>query len=327
MLPSERPVGPAPKEKAMPTVPPPDAARKFRWHAAPPRPAPVEYPESDGKPMAETDIHRRVIIDVATMLSTRYRGREDMFVGGDLMMYYEEGAANLYVSPDIFVAFGPPREPPRRVWKTWEEGKLADFVLEVTSKGTRRKDEEKRRLFQRLGVAEYWQHDPTGEYMPAILKGQRLNAARTYEAIPLIAKPDGMLHGESKVLSLSTSASRKAACAFSTRPRTRFSPRTRRKTTFLRRRTTFSRSKPAKSRNSSAVWRPAKESLTESDSPMDRAPTTRHRHAQVDGQRILFACREDQNPARKLMASKLTLVLMFPGRTNSFGCWRNSNSR
>ncbi len=202
MLPSEHPVGPAPKEKAMPTVPPPDAASKLRWHAAPPRPAPVEYPESDGKPMAETDIHRRVIIDVATMLSTRYRGREDMFVGGDLMMYYEEGAPNLSVSPDIFVAFGPPSEPSRRVWKTWEEGKLADFVLEVTSKGTRRKDEEKRRLFQRLGVVEYWQHDPTGEYMPAILKGQRLNAARTYEAIPLIAKPDGMLHGESKVLSL-----------------------------------------------------------------------------------------------------------------------------
>ena len=186
----------------MPTVPPPDAARRFRWHAAPPRTASVEYPESDGKPMAETDIHRRVIIDVATMLSTRYRGREDMFVGGDLMMYYEEGAPNLSVSPDIFVAFGPPREPSRRVWKTWEEGKLADFVLEVTSKGTRRKDEEKRRLFERLGVAEYWQHDPTGEYMPAILKGQRLNAARTYEPIPFTAKPDGTLCGESKVLSL-----------------------------------------------------------------------------------------------------------------------------
>ena len=186
----------------MPTVPPPDAASKLRWHAAPPRPAPVEYPESDGKPMAETDIHRRVIIDVATMLSTRYRGREDMFVGGDLMMYYEEGAPNLSVSPDIFVAFGPPSEPSRRVWKTWEEGKLADFVLEVTSKGTRRKDEEKRRLFERLGVAEYWQHDPTGEYMPAILKGQRLNAAGAYEPVPLTTKPDGTLSGESKVLSV-----------------------------------------------------------------------------------------------------------------------------
>ncbi|MYB36517.1 MAG: Uma2 family endonuclease [Gammaproteobacteria bacterium] len=202
MLPSGHPVGPAPKEKAMPTAPPPDAASKLRWHAAPPRPAPVEYPESDGKPMAETDIHRRVIIDVATMLSTRYRGREDMFVGGDLMMYYEEGAPNLSVSPDIFVAFGPPREPSRRVWKTWEEGKLADFLLEVTSKGTRRKDEEKRRLFERLGVAEYWQHDPTGEYMPAILKGQRLNAAGTYEPIPFTTKPDGTLSGESRVLSL-----------------------------------------------------------------------------------------------------------------------------
>ncbi len=186
----------------MPTAPSQPSASKLRRPAAPPRPAPVEYPESDGKPMAETDIHRRVIFDVGNMLTSRYRGREDTFVGGDLMMYYVEGAPNVSVSPDIFVAFGPPREPPRRVWKTWEEGKLADFVLEVTSKGTRRKDEEKRRLFERLGVAEYWQHDPTGEYMPAILKGQRLNAAGAYETIPLVAKPDGTLRGESKVLAL-----------------------------------------------------------------------------------------------------------------------------
>ena len=186
----------------MPTAPSQPSASKLRRPAAPPRPAPVEYPESDGKPMAETDIHRRVIFDIANMLTSRYRGREDMFVGGDLMMYYVEGAPHLSVSPDIFVAFGPPREPSRRVWKTWEEGKLADFVLEVTSKGTRRKDEEKRRLFERLGVAEYWQHDPTGEYMPAILKGQRLNAAGAYEAIPLVTKPDGTLRGESKVLAL-----------------------------------------------------------------------------------------------------------------------------
>ena len=186
----------------MPTAPSQPSASKLRRPAAPPRPAPVEYPESDGKPMAETDIHRRVIFDAGNMLTSRYRGREDTFVGGDLMMYYVEGAPNVSVSPDIFVAFGPPREPPRRVWKTWEEGKLADFVLEVTSKGTHRKDEEKRRLFERLGVAEYWQHDPTGEYMPAILKGQRLNAAGAYETIPLVAKPDGTLRGESKVLAL-----------------------------------------------------------------------------------------------------------------------------
>ena len=185
----------------MPTAHP-QPAHKLRWPVAPTRPEPVEYPESDGKPMAETGIHWHVIIDIANMLSSRYRDRDDMFVGGDLMMHYVEDAPNLSVSPDIFVAFGPPREPSRRVWKTWEEGKLADFVLEVTSKGTRRQDEEKRRLFQRLGVAEYWQHDPTGEYMPAILKGQRLNAADTYEPIPLVTKPDGTFYGESKVLAL-----------------------------------------------------------------------------------------------------------------------------
>ena len=177
-------------------------AHKLRRSGAPARPGAVEYPESDGNPMAETGIHWRVILDVSTALLSRYRDRDDVYVGGDMMMYYVEGATNLSISPDVFVAFGPSREPLRRVWKTWEEGKLADFVLEVTSKGTRRKDEEKRRLFERLGVTEYWQHDPTGEYKPAILKGQRLNAAGTYEPIPFVTKPDGTLFGESRVLGL-----------------------------------------------------------------------------------------------------------------------------
>ena len=56
--------------------------------------------------------------------------------------------------------------------------------------------------------------------------------------------------------------------------------------------------------------------------PYDQAPTRR-----LTVSAPSFACRKDQNPARKLMASRLTLVLMFPGRTKSFGCSRNSNSR
>ena len=183
----------------MPTASSRPRARELRWPAARSRPVPVEYPESDGELMAETGIHWRVIIDIANMLSSRYRGCEDMFLGGDLMMYYVEGAPNLYVSPDIFVAFGPPREPSRRVWKTWEEGKLADFVLEITSRGES-EEQELRALYERLAVPEYWHHDPLPE--SNVLKGYRLNASGTYEPIPLATKSDGTLYGESKVLAL-----------------------------------------------------------------------------------------------------------------------------
>ena len=162
----------------------------------------VVYPESDGEPMAQTDIHYRAIVDAWSALRTRYADRDDVYVGGDMFVYYVKGNKDVRFSPDVFVAFGPSREPPRRVWKTWEEGKFADFVLEVASKSTHGEDEvPKRRLFQRLGVAEYWQHDPTGDYIDP-LKGHRLNASGTYERIPLTTTPDGMPGGESKVLGL-----------------------------------------------------------------------------------------------------------------------------
>ena len=165
-------------------------------------PALVEYPESDGKPMAESIIHLRVAIDVITPLQDRYRGRLDAFVGGNLMMYYEEGNPRRSVSPDLFVTLGVPSEPPRPTWKVWEEGKLADFVLEVTSKTTRGNDEgPKKRLYQRLEVSEYWQFDPTGDYLDPKLKGQRLRPDGQYAPIALEEFEEG-LRGHSAVLGL-----------------------------------------------------------------------------------------------------------------------------
>lgn len=165
-------------------------------------PVPVEYPESDGKPMAESIIHLRVAIDVITPLQDRYRGRLDAFVGGNLMMYYEEGNPRRSVSPDVFVTLGVPSEPPRPIWKVWEEGKLADFVLEVTSKTTQGNDEgPKKRLYQRLKVSEYWQFDPTGDYLDPKLKGQRLEPDGQYAPIALEEFEKGLL-GHSAVLGL-----------------------------------------------------------------------------------------------------------------------------
>ena len=173
--------------------------------AKPPRrqlPTPVEYPESDGKPMSETPIHWHATVDFAHPLLDRYAARPDAYVGSDMLMYYEEGNPRKAVSPDVFVAFGPSREPQRRTWLVWEEGKAADFVLEVTSNSTRRKDEGfKADLYEQLGVTEYWQFDPTGDYLLPTLKGRRLNPHGTYEAIGLEPR-DGGLVGWSAVLGL-----------------------------------------------------------------------------------------------------------------------------
>ena len=186
----------------MPTAPQPLRARKSGWPAAPPRPAPVvDYPDRGVEAM--THEHWEAEVDCTLSLRSRYAQRDDVYVGSELTMYWLEGNNERWVQPDVFVAFGPSRDPKREIWKSWEEGKFADFILEVASRGTHRRDlTEKHAIYESLGVTEYWQHDPTGKYLPPRLLCHRLNKAGAYEPVPLATRPDGMRHGESKVLSL-----------------------------------------------------------------------------------------------------------------------------
>src|SRR5690349_12348010 len=73
----------------------------------------VIYPESDGKPMGETELHIDELIRLLQILRRRYRDDPLVYVGGDLIMYYEEGNARAQVVPDVFVAKGA-RKLPRR---------------------------------------------------------------------------------------------------------------------------------------------------------------------------------------------------------------------
>ncbi len=161
-------------------------------------PVPIEYPTSDGNPMAETKRHFIATVDVWQRLERYYRNRSDVFVGADQLLYYVEGDPRKSVAPDIYVVLGAPKLPPRDTWQVWrEDGRTPDFILEVTSKKTRRMDEgRKRRLYQKLGVVEYWQYDPTGDYLNPVLKGQRLRGGR-YRPIAGTAERDGSLRFQS----------------------------------------------------------------------------------------------------------------------------------
>jgi Uma2 family endonuclease len=138
----------------------------------PGRAKPVHYPERDGKPMGETEVHAAEIMRLILTLRDHYAGREDVYVWGDLLLYYEEGNPRAVVVPDVFVALGASREPQRRIYKLWEEGVPPTFVIEVTSPSTRRIDlGRKRDLYARLGVAEYVLYDPLDEYLSPPLQG------------------------------------------------------------------------------------------------------------------------------------------------------------
>ena len=166
-----------------------------------PSPAAVEYPDSDGKPMAENDAQRAAIMYGIGALEIWFADRADVYVSGDLLIYYVEGDPRKSVAPDVFVVFGA-EDRERRTYKLWEEPKGPDFVMEVASESTWADDlKRKRDLYARLGVKEYWQYDPNWEYLPFQLGGWRLSEAG-YVQQPAVRSLDGTLILRSAVLGL-----------------------------------------------------------------------------------------------------------------------------
>ena len=157
-----------------------------------PEPVPervVEYPSSDGKPVAETPLHYARLTDVAAMLKHRYGHRPDVYAGANMLFYDTEGNSRRHLSPDVFVAFGVGNHD-RDVYKLWEERPPA-FILEITSKSTRGRDEgTKRHRYAQWGVAEYFLYDPRAEYLDPPLRGLSL-AGRRYRRMPERALPNG----------------------------------------------------------------------------------------------------------------------------------------
>ena len=168
--------------------------------------AAVDYPSSDGRPMADNDWQRAAILYALGALQEHYAHRPDVYVSGDLLIYYEEGNPRASVAPDVFVVFGA-KSHKRPVYKLWEEPKAPDFVLEVASPNTWRDDEgPKGELYARLGVREYWQYDPTGDLLAVRLRGRRLGAGG-YRPQAVERARDGTLALRSETLGLELLAS------------------------------------------------------------------------------------------------------------------------
>jgi Uma2 family endonuclease len=137
---------------------------------------PEEYlPESDGRPMAETDLHRDQMVDLLDALKEYFRDAPMVYVSGNIFVYYlDEDNVRQSVSPDILVVAGVEKRE-RRVYKVDEEGKAPDFVIELTSTNTKLEDlNTKRMIYANLGVREYFLFDPYGEAIRPALRGLRL---------------------------------------------------------------------------------------------------------------------------------------------------------
>jgi Uma2 family endonuclease len=120
-------------------------------------PPAVDYPESDGQPMAETDLHRDEMFALIDMLRDHVGRGPDArdYVSGNLFVYYEPGNPAAVFAPDVFVVRGVGGRQ-RRIYKLWEERVAPEVVFEVSSRKTWLEDHgNKRILCSRLGVAEY----------------------------------------------------------------------------------------------------------------------------------------------------------------------------
>jgi Uma2 family endonuclease len=144
----------------------------------------VHYPESDGKPMGETEIHIREIIYLLQALAEHLREELEVYVGADMLLYFVEGNPRQFVVPDVFVTLGVPRGQ-RRIYKLWEEGRPPTLIVEVTSDSTRNEDvSRKKSLYESLGVEEYFLYDPLQDYLRPALQGFRLVDGR-YQPLPV----------------------------------------------------------------------------------------------------------------------------------------------
>ena len=167
---------------------------------APVAPIEIEYPSSDGEPVAESGFQLIPLVYAFDALRRRYAGRQDVFVAADLLIYYKEGSLTS-VAPDVFVVMGAANHL-RHSYQLWKEPKGPDFVLEITSASTKDKDQgPKRDIYRQLGVREYWQYDPTGDYLEPPLQGLELIRGR-YQRLPMDELADGTLRLVSRALGL-----------------------------------------------------------------------------------------------------------------------------
>lgn len=125
----------------------------------------IYYPESDGKPMAETDVHRTLMSELIRELTKRFRDEPDVYVSGNLLVYYVEGNPRKCFAPDVFIVRGVGNHQ-RRTYKIWEEGRAPKVVIEISSRQTWGDDlQRKWKLYQQLGVQEYFIFDPEYDYL------------------------------------------------------------------------------------------------------------------------------------------------------------------
>ncbi len=167
-----------------------------------------DLPSTDGLPMPESMFqHPPLHYTVNACRRVLRRRRPDVCVAGDLLVYdagrpdADGRVSPTWIAPDVLVAFGV-EDRMRESYVIWQEGKPPDFVMEIASFSTWKRDrDEKPAIYASLGVAEYFLYDPVGGFLEPRLQGHVLRGG-AYRRLPSELLPNGERAVCSKVLGL-----------------------------------------------------------------------------------------------------------------------------
>ena len=178
------------------TMPNPSAARPTRGVLQTPRKPPMPSPPKKMDLQRHNHYHRA---GVGNTLYRHFAHRPDVLVSGEGYLCFERSRIRSgWLEPDLVVAFGvdPEEISENNGYEIDDVGKPPDFVLEVASRHTGRRDYTvKRDGYARYGVGEYWRFDYTGgQYHDAPLAGDRLVNGR-YEPLPIRTDRPGPMFG------------------------------------------------------------------------------------------------------------------------------------
>ena len=117
----------------------------------------IEYPDSDGKPMADNTLQFEWIATIKGNLDLLFANDPDVFVAGDNLIYPVEGSPAICQAPDVYVAFGRPKGE-RGSYQVWMESDIfPQIVFEVWSPSNRPEQMKKKFEFYELyGAQEYY---------------------------------------------------------------------------------------------------------------------------------------------------------------------------
>ena len=159
-----------------------------------------DRPEPHPNPEFHREARWKMTSSLSNLLETIHPTEETIH-GPRCHICYDESDLNIRIAPDYYFARDVPGPGilATGLYLTWAVGKPPDFALEMASPDKAGDDlTTKRKLYQELGIREYWRLDPTGgDLFGAPLAGDRLEGG-VYHPVTLHRLEKGNVWGHSE---------------------------------------------------------------------------------------------------------------------------------